>query len=396
MKYALIIPDGAADLPREEFDNKTVLQASDIANLDELARIGRVGTVQTIPDGMTPGSDVAIMSVLGYDPDKYYTGRSPIEAAAMGLDPADDQIVFRCNFVTTVDGVMEDFSAGHIKTDQAAAMIDTLNEQLGSEDIEFHAGISYRHVMITKPASKFAKLETTPPHDIMDQRIADHLPRGDGADWLEDLMKKSEQILADHPANKARIAAGDKPATRIWLWGEGQKPSLTPFMELYGKSGAVVTAVDLVRGLGKLIGFDVIEVEGATGYIDTNYAGKADAACRALDEVDLAVVHVEAPDEAGHSGDSAAKKQAIEDIDRQMIGPVLEKLRTFAEWRIMVLPDHPTPISIRSHTADPVPFVIAGSGVSSNSCQAFDEEQARATGSHVSPGWQLMKQFLNF
>lgn len=395
MKYALIIPDGAADRPIERLENRTVLQAAEIPNLDRLARSGRVGTVQTVPAGLTPGSDVAIMSVLGYDPQANYTGRAPIEAAAMGIDIQSRQIVFRCNLVTITDGVMEDFSAGHIRTDEARELIAAINDGLGASGVQFHPGVSYRHVMVTAPADDFEGLETTPPHDIIGQEVKGHLPEGEGAEWVKELMALSVPLLAGHPVNKARMDRGEKPASSIWLWGQGQKPTLKPFRSVYGPTGAVITAVDLVRGLGTLIGFEVINVPGATGYIDTNYDGKAQAACEALDRVDMVVVHVEAPDEAGHNADLEAKKFAIEQIDQRIIGPVAKKIESLGDGRIMVLPDHPTPIAVRSHTAEPVPFVIAGTNVSGPACPAFDEDHARATGLHVTPGWKLMKNFLS-
>jgi len=394
MKYALIIPDGAADLPIEELGGRTVLEAADIPNLDRLARAGRVGTTANVPDGMTPGSDVAIMSVLGYDPSADYTGRAPLEAAAMGIKTSPDQIVFRCNLVTILDGVMADFSAGHIQTDEAKTLITHLNDHLGDETIRFYPGLSYRHLMVTGLAERFVGLQTTPPHDIIGRPISDHLPRGKGSDWLNRLMARAGQLLADHELNQARKDRAERPASGIWLWGQGQTPTLEPFRSIYGLSGAVVTAVDLVRGLARLIDCEIINVDGATGYIDTNYAGKAQAACHAMDRVDLVVVHVEAPDEAGHSGDVEAKKTAVERIDGKIIAPVVRKLEGFDDWRILVLPDHPTPIAVRSHTSQPVPFVVAGSDISESGPDAFDERHARDTGLKIAPGWRLMEFFL--
>jgi len=394
MKYALIIPDGAADLPIEQFSGKTVLEAADVANLDRLANIGRVGMVKTVPDGMTPGSDVAIMSLLGYDPKKHYTGRAPIEAAAMGIATRPDQIVFRCNLVTINDGVMEDFSAGHISSAEAKQLIECVNDQLGSDNIRFYPGLSYRHIMVTGPPEAFDGLRTTEPHDIMGSVVKDYLPRGRGSDLLNELMSRSAELLGDHEVNQVRRELGENPATSIWLWGQGQKPALKPFRTVYGPTGAIISAVDLVRGLGKLTGFSLIEVPGATGYLDTNYSGKGRAACEALDRMDMVVVHVEAPDEAGHNADPQAKKLAVERIDQEIVAPVVAKLEGLGQWRIMVLPDHATPISVRSHTADPVPFVIAGSDVVSGSCRAFDEAHARQSDLHVDPGWQLMQYFL--
>jgi len=394
MKYALIIPDGAADIAIESLGGKTVLQAAAIPNLDALAVSGRLGRVSTVPTGMTPGSDVAIMSVLGYDPAANYSGRAPIEAAAMGIATTPTDIIFRCNLVTILDGIMEDFSGGHITTEESTAIVASLNEQLADETFRFHPGVSYRHVMVTSPASKFAGLSTTPPHDIMGQPIALHLPSGAGEAWVCELMQRSVTMLDRHPVNRSRVARGLKPANSIWLWGQGTTPTVEPFRKVYGLEGAVITAVDLVRGLGKLLDFEIIRVKGATGYIDTNYAGKAQAACEALDRTDIVVVHVEAPDEAGHNADLKAKLRAIEDIDAKIIGPVVQKLKTFDDWRIMVLPDHPTPVSVRSHTAEPVPFVIAGSNVSASGAASFDEVQAAAAPIWIRPGHVLMASFL--
>jgi 2,3-bisphosphoglycerate-independent phosphoglycerate mutase len=394
MKYALIIPDGAADQPIEAMSGKTVLEAADLPNIDRLVQSGRIGLAKTVPDGLTPGSDVAIMSVLGYDPVANYTGRAPIEAAAMDIQTRSDQIVFRCNLVTVANGVMEDFSAGHIGSSEAKQLIEHLNQTIGDGEIRFYPGVSYRHVMVAASAEAFAGLATTPPHDIMGRRIDDYLPSGPGQDLPRSLMTQSADILTDHPVNQARRKQGKLPATHIWLWGQGQQPKLATFAKTYGPSGAVITAVDLVRGLGKLIGFRIINVPGATGYLDTDYDGKARAACHALDEVDFVAIHIEAPDEAGHNGDPRAKKLAVERIDRQIVAPVVEKLKQFNSWRILVMPDHPTPVAVRSHTADPVPFVIAGFQVASNGGDRFTERQACEIGLRIDPGWHLMKYFL--
>ncbi len=395
MKYAIIIPDGAADLPIEELGGKTVLEAANLNNIDSLARRGRVGMVHNVPEGYPPGSDVAIMSLLGYDPKKYYTGRAPIEAAAKGIKLTDSQIVFRCNLVTIIDGIMSDFSAGHIGTGEAHKLIAFLNEQLSQLGVTFYPGVSYRHLMVTEPAEKFKNLQTTPPHDISDQEVGDYLPRGGkGSDFVRKLMEKSQEILPEHEVNHVRRDLGENQATSIWLWGQGQKPIMDRFSKLYGLKGAAVTAVDLVRGLAKLIGWQVLEVENATGWVDTNYHGKAQAACKALDEVDIVVVHVEGPDESGHNGDVKNKIYALEQIDRLVVPTVLEKLQTFDEWRMMVLPDHPTPISLKTHTDSPVPFVMAGTDISHNGADRFTEHQAENTGMEVDIGWQLMEYFL--
>jgi 2,3-bisphosphoglycerate-independent phosphoglycerate mutase len=394
MKYAIIIPDGAADLPIEALEDRTPLEAADLPNIDNLVHIGRIGLVRNVPDNFPPGSDVAIMSLLGYDPKKYYTGRAPLEAAAMGLSLTADQMVFRCNLVTIIDGIMEDFSAGHISTGQAHKIIETLNEKLGPRGVKFYPGVSYRHLMVASPAEKFKNFQATPPHSISGRAVADHLPRGNGSDFIRDLMAQSQEFLPDHEVNHVRKDLGENPATSIWLWGQGQKPILDRFKKVYGISGAAITAVDLVRGLAKLIGWKVIEVDKATGWVDTNYQGKAEAACKALDEVDIVVVHVEGPDESGHVGDYKNKIYALEQIDRQIVKPVFEKLNRFKEWRIMVLPDHPTPVSLRDHTGEPVPFVMAGTGIHTSGMEHFTENQAAGTSLRIDRGWELMEYFL--
>jgi len=395
MKYAIIIPDGVADQPIAQLDGRTILQAADLPNVDGIvADGGRMGLVQTVPKGFKPGSDVAIMSVLGYSPVKYYTGRAPLEAAAIDLQTDSDQMIFRCNLVTITDGVMADFSAGHISSAEARTLIDHLNQHLADDKTKFYAGVSYRHLMVTAPARQFAKLATTAPHDITGLPAKDHLPTRSGSRLLRSLMTRSKQLLANHEINQVRGDLGENTANSIWLWGQGQAPTMPAFKERFDLNGAVITAVDLLRGLAKLIGWQIIDVPGATGYIDTDYQGKGAAACEALDHYDLVCVHIEAPDEAGHSGDYEGKLQAIEQIDRHIIGPVLGKLQTFGQWRIMILPDHPTPVDVRTHTSQPVPFVIAGSGVSGPGKETFDENQAQQSDLRVERGWELMEYFL--
>ena len=351
--------------------------------------------VRTVPENFPPGSDVAIMSVLGYDPKKYYTGRAPLEAAAMGLKLTDDQMVFRCNLVTIIDGIMEDFSAGHISTEEAKKIIEALNEKLSDEmKVKFHAGVSYRHLMVASPAEKFKNFHATPPHDITGKAVDDFLPKGGGSDFIIELMDHSQEYLSDLEVNQVRKDLGENPATSIWLWGQGQKPIIDRFKTLYGITGAAITAVDLVRGLGKLIGWKIIEVPGATGWVDTNYEGKAQAAADALDKVDIVVVHIEGPDEAGHNGDYKNKVYALEQIDEKIVNPLLKKLNTFDAWRIMVLPDHPTPVSVKTHTSSPVPFVMSGTGIAKTGMENFTEDQAAKTGLKIDRGYQLMEYFL--
>ena len=392
MKYAIIIPDGAADVALDELDGKTPLAAARTPNMDRVSGRGKLGMVRTVPEKMDPGSDVAILSVLGYDPRRYYTGRAPLEAAARGLKLRPEEWVFRCNFVTVIDGVMEDHSAGHISTEEASALIDELNRMLGGEQVHFYPGVSYRHLMTLAGE---VGVTTTPPHDILGQRIAGHLPRGQGGETLIRLIQRSESILAEHEINQVRRDLGENPATHIWLWGQGKMPQLPAFADRFGLRGAVITAVDLVRGLAKLIGWDCIEVPGATGFVDTNYAGKGSAAVEALDDHDIVCVHVEAPDEAAHQADAKAKVHAIEQIDRHIVGPLLRRLEgSPAGWRLMVLPDHPTPCTRRTHTHEPVPFAIAGTNVPCLVQRPFTEEAAEQSDLRIERGWELMEYFL--
>jgi len=335
---------------------------------------------------------VAILSVVGYDPKEFYTGRAPLEAAAQGLQIAPDEWVFRCNLVTIVDGKMEDYSAGHISTEEAGELVNELNRLLGGPHVTFHRGVGYRHLMTLKAE---CSVTTTAPHDILGKSVSQHMPVGDGADLLRTLVERSQAILDNHEINNVRRDLGENPATSIWLWGQGKMPQLPSFVSRYGLQGAAVTAVDLVRGLSKLIGWDVIEVQGATGYLDTNYAGKGAAGAAALDRYDLVCVHVEATDEAGHNADIRGKVQALEQIDRHIVGPVLKRLQQEGDqWRILVLPDHPTPISIRTHTRDPVPFAIAGRGIDSVVHEPFTEESAARSDLHIARGSDLMEFLL--
>lgn len=392
MKYAMIIPDGAADVPLDDLDGKTPLQAADIPNMDTIARTGRVGRVLNIPEGYPAGSDVAILSVLGYDPRNCYTGRAPLEAAAQGLTVAPDEWIFRCNLVTIIEGVMEDYSAGQISTREASALIDLLQARLGSDRLAFYTGVAYRHLVTLKAE---IDVTTTPPHDILGQAIDTHLPTGAGSPVLREIMQQAGDLLAGHEINTVRHDLGENPATDIWLWGEGKMPTLETFESRFGLRGSAITAVDLVRGISKLIGWEVIEVEGATGYVETNYAGKGKAAVEALDEKDIVLVHVEATDEAGHNADVAGKVYGLEQIDRHIVGPVLERLRTEGEdWRIVVLPDHPTPCPVRTHTREPVPFAMAGKRIEHVVSGPFCEDTAGESDLFIERGCNLMEFFL--
>jgi 2,3-bisphosphoglycerate-independent phosphoglycerate mutase len=391
-KYAIIIPDGAADEPLEQLGNKTPLEAANTPYMDSISRQGRLGIVRTVPDGMEPGSDVAQMSLLGYDPKKYYTGRAPIEAVARNVQLAPDDWVFRCNLVTIADGKMADHSAGHISTEEATKLIEELNEQISTDKIRFYTGVSYRHLLVLKGFALDVK--TCPPHDYIGTPVEKILPRGKGADFLIDLMMRSQQFFYNHDINKVRIDLGENQVSSIWLWGQGRKAKLESFEKRFGLKGAGITAVDLFRGLAKLIGFDLIEVPGATGFTDTNYQGKGAAAIKALDEYDIVVVHIEAPDEAGHAGNAETKKKAIEQIDKHIVGPVYEAISKFPSWRIMVLPDHPTPVKTGAHCGDPVPFAIAGSNVENILQASFTESNAAQSGLRIDNGYELMEYFL--
>ena len=368
MKYIILLGDGMADRPRADLGGRTCLQTARTPNLDGLATRGQVGMVRTVPLGFPPGSDVANLSVMGYDPLKYYTGRSPLEAASIGVPLAPEDVAYRCNLVTLRisspgpagerrrNAVMEDFSAGHISTQEARSLIEEIERKLGSDQLRFYPGVSYRHLMVWKGGKD--RIECTPPHDIQDRDIADYLPAGEGEDIINGLMEASVPMLTTHPVNKARTEQGKRPANSIWLWGQGRRPSMPTFQEKYGLEGAVISAVDLTKGIGVYAGFEVINVPGATGWIDTNYVGKAEHALFALKTRDIVYLHVEAPDEAGHTGDLQNKIKAIEDFDELIVGNIIEGMKQFDEYRILALPDHPTPLEIRTHSGEPVPFVL--------------------------------------
>jgi len=393
MNYAIILPDGAADEPVERLGGRTPLEAAKKPNIDWIAANGRQGTVRTVPDGFAPGSDVATMSLLGYDPRVNHSGRAPLEAAARRIPVRADQLVFRANLVTLHDGLMQDFTAGHISQKEADRLIADLNERLGAEGCEFHAGVSYRNLMVASTAAD-VNPKCTPPHDIPDQPVAQHLPRGPGKDWVLRVMDLAREVLREHDVNMVRRDLGENPATDIWLWGQGRPKPLERFTARFGVKGAVIAAVDLIRGLARSVGMDAIDVPGATGYLDTDYAAKGAAAVAALRTHDLVIVHIEAPDEAGHLGDADAKTTAIERIDEHIVGPVLEALRSLDRWRIMVVPDHPTPVGRRVHTGTPPPFCLAGHTIHPVMRQPFSEAAAAASDLQVDPGHELMEYFL--
>jgi len=391
-KYVIIVPDGAADEPLEELGNKTVLEVAETPNIDRISTEGCQGLARTIPEGLEPGSDVAQMSLLGYDPRKYYTGRAPIEAVARNINLAPQDWVFRCNLVTIADNKMADHSAGHISTEEATALIQELNERLGNKQVRFYPGVSYRHLLVIKGID--FDVQTYPPHDYIGVSKDKILPRGKNAEFLIELMARSHQLFLNHEINKVRADLGENPVSSIWLWGQGKKAQMESFQNRFGIRGATITAVDLARGLSKLIGFDLIEVPGATGFVDTNYEGKATAAIEGLDKYDLVFVHIEAPDEASHSGNIEMKKKAIENIDRLIVGPVLDALGNYDSWRILVAPDHPTPIRNCAHSAEPVPFAMAGPGISGILRASFSEANAAKSGLYIDNGFELMEYFL--
>lgn len=398
MKYAIIIPDGCADEAQESLAGKTPLEAADVPAMDAVAAAGVVGRSCNVPDSLPPGSDVANLSLLGYNPFEHYTGRAPLEAAAQGIELGPEDWAVRCNLVTIEDQVMRDFTAGHISSEEAAELIQTAQEKLGDERWQFYPGVSYRNLLVYRAAGAGAPFSphtrTTPPHDLTDKSVLDDYPRGPGSDRLNQLMSDSVALFADHPVNVARRRQGKLPATNIWLWGLGSTPRLTPFAELHGKQGAMITAVDLLRGLATLIGWRRIEVPGATGYTDTDYAAKGRYAIQALQDVDLVFVHVEATDEASHEGDAAAKVRALEEIDRHIVGPVHDALKSQGDYRILVTPDHPTPLRTKTHGHGFVPFALAGAGIRPNTANTYDDPTADRSELVFEEGWKLMPYFL--
>jgi len=402
MKYVIVIPDGCADEPVESLGGLTPLQAAKIPNMDRIAKAGVVGLANNVPPSLTPASDVATLSLLGYDPLKVYTGRAPLETAAMGILLGPNDWAIRCNLVHVPDGHMRDFTAGHITGEDGKELIRAIQKELGGKVIsggtlEFHAGVSYRNILVWRghsAQSPFEGMKTQPPHDIPDKAVADYLPQGEGGKALTSLMEASKPILAAHPVNRRRIAEGNKPATQVWLWGQGKAPQISSFRETYGKDGAILSAVDLVRGVGVLLGWHRIDVPGATGYLDTNYANKGEYAIEALGAFDLVCVHVEAPDEASHEGKADEKVRALERIDEHIVGPLLAALPRFGDYRILVEPDHRTTLRTRAHAYGAVAFAAAGAGIEPDAADRYDEPTAAASGLGFDPGWELMKWFL--
>jgi 2,3-bisphosphoglycerate-independent phosphoglycerate mutase len=390
-KYAVIIPDGAADDPLEELDGQTPLEAANMESLHGLARLGRLGTTNNLPEELPAGSDVALMSILGYDPRRYYTGRAPIEAASQGIPLNEGDLAFRCNLVTVEDDKLADYSAGEISTEEARVLIQLLQEKLGARKFQFYPGFSYRNLLVARETSY--ELKTVPPHDIMGQPIEPNLPEGDGAEKLIQLMWDSRELLERHEVNRRRMDRGLKPGNMIWLWGQGRAPSLPSFQVLHGVAGCVIAAVDLMKGLGKLAGMAAPEVPGATGNLKTDFAGKGQAAAAALRRYDFVLVHIEAPDEAGHHADIEGKVWSLEQIDRHIIAPVWAELESYeGPRRMLVLPDHFTPVGVRTHVRRSVPYLIVGSDISGRGFAKFCEREAQEAGHAVDEGHRLIDE----
>lgn len=399
MKYIVVLGDGMADYPIPELENKTPLQVANKPTLDTLAKHAEVGLCRTVPEGFKPGSDVANLSVMGYDPHECYTGRSPLEAVSIGIDLKDTDVTLRCNLVTLSDEknyedkTMVDYSAGEISTAEAEELIAFLKKHFDNEKFTLYAGVSYRHCLVVDHGKTGHEL--TPPHDITGKPVKGHLPQGPDAKFYLEMMKRSAELLKDHPINQARIAAGKNPANSVWFWGEGTKPKLANFERKFGKKGAVISAVDLVKGIGILAGMKIIDVPGATGNYDTNFAGKAQAA---LDELkhgtDFVYIHMEAPDECGHQGDVAHKIYSIEQISETVVKRLVQGLRESGEeFRMLICPDHPTPISVRTHVSDPVPYLLYSSDKkNTTSATSYDELSAKSTRIFIDHGWDLMKK----
>jgi len=404
MKRVIIIPDGCADWAIESLGHRTPLQAAHLPNIQALAQSGIVGQSCNVPEGFTPGSDVAVLGLLGYNPSLYYTGRAPLEATAQGIELSDNSTggdwAIRCNLVTVSQemigqATMQSFSAGHISSEEAAEIITTLNEQVAPKSpmplpmsLQFYPGVSYRNLAILRNCESppfDSSTATYPPHDYIGKPIAEALPTGKGSDWLRYMMNESQKVLADHPVNRNRIRDGKLPATQIWLWGLGQKPKLP----LFRTKGAMITAVDLLRGIATLIGWDLIDVPGITGYVDTDFAAKGRYAAEALKKYDLVCVHIEAPDESGHEGSVEKKIRSMEEIDAKVLPPIVESLRSFGEWRLFFSPDHPTPCELKTHTSEPVPWLLAGSDIPAMS-KRYDEESTKESPYRYDNGWEMI------
>ena len=397
MKYIILQGDGMADYPLDVLGGKTPLEAARTPNMDWLAQRGVFGIAHVIPQGFPPGSDVGNMSIMGYDPAIYHTGRSPLEAASMGVALGPKDIAFRCNLVTLGgsgnDLFMEDFTSGHISTEEAGAIIRDIARELGRVGIEFFPGVSYRHLMVWRDGKE--KMVTTPPHDITDQKVASYLPTGDGAEVLRGLMEASKALLADHPINQRRAAERKRKASSIWLWGQGRAPALPSLTQRFGIRGGVISAVDIIHGLGVYAGLERIAVPGITGFLDTNYRGKGEYGVNSLEKNDFVFIHVEAIDEAGHMGDVEKKIQALEDFDEKVVGTVIQRMAHRKDWRVLLMPDHPTAIALKTHVADPVPFVLySAAEPRDNGKVGYNERDAAKTGIVAKQAFKLMEALI--
>ncbi|MCI6771000.1 MAG: cofactor-independent phosphoglycerate mutase [Oscillospiraceae bacterium] len=401
MKYVVVLCDGMADYPVPALGGKTPMMCAKKPNIDRLAKTAEVGLVRTVAEGLKPGSDVANMSVMGFDPKKYYTGRSPLEAVSIGVKLSDDDVTLRCNLVTLSDEqayedkTMVDYSAGDISTAESREIIKSVQEFFGNEIYTYYGGVSYRHCLVVHGGTTELG-SMTPPHDISGRVVGEYLSKSENAAPLIDMMKRSYDFLMKHPVNIERMKRGEKPANSIWLWGEGKKPGLPLFEDLFGKTGAVISAVDLLKGIAICSGMSTPEVEGATGYIDTNFEGKAEAAVKELQSgKDMVYIHLEAPDECGHRNEPENKVRSIELIDQRVLPIVLEELEKYDDYKVMILPDHPTPIVTKTHAADPVPYLIYQKSKPQTGVDTINEETAKVTGVFVDDGPSLMPHFLN-
>jgi len=389
VKYCILIIDGASGLPLTEYEGKTCLELARTPNLDTMAQKGTVGMVRTVPPGMEPSSACACISVLGYDPRVYYQGRAGIEAKSMGIPIGDGEAVFRCNLVAIRDGKMWDYSSGHISTEEAGELIIALNEDLGNDTVHFYPGVSYRHICKIKGQEDTLSATCTPPHDIPNRPVANYLPHGAGSNYLKDVMERSKAVLGEHPVNIKRISRGDIPASMIWLfWGSSRSPDMPPFKQMYSLSSAMTSGVDLLHGLGKLIGMNSLKIPGVTDGQDNDYAAQATGALEALEKHDLVVIHIEAPDEAAHAGLIDDKVEAIQKVDSEVVSRLLSWQGN--AFRVLILPDHPTPIKTQTHSPEPVPFILWGSGFTSNRASRFTEAEAAKTGLSIDPGYSIM------
>ncbi len=396
MKYIIIVADGMSDYPLEELEGRTPLEKAKTPNMDYIAKKGLVGQANMVPRGMPPGSDVANLSIFGYDPKKYYTGRGPIEAANLGIKLSEGEVAFRCNLVTMSGQTMTDYSSGHISTKEAGMLIDVLNQRLSNKYIQFYCGTGYRHILRVKPMPKYSKFTAhcTPPHDITGKDISRYLPDGPGDQFLIDLMEMSNNILMNQGINQVRVDLKENPANMIWLWGQGEKPDMPSFYSKFEIKGSVISAVDLIKGMGRLMGLSVIDVPNITGYYDTDYAAKADYGLRSLEDKDFILIHVEAPDEAGHNGDLRGKIKAIENIDKEIVAKCIDYSEKRGNCRVLVLPDHPTPVNLKTHTRDAVCYTMCGEGIAVDKCMSYSEYISKSSEHHFKDGYKLMEEFI--